>query len=249
MNTIGRFIAETFSLPAAGELTKRLALEHGCRTALDVGCGTGSHLSALRPGMKTVGVDSSPEFLEIARKNSVHDQYICADLLEQDLTTLLPPEFEGKVDLVSLYGVIEHLPKAKGHALLEACERLTRKIVVLETPNGFLAQGPEFGNENMRHLSGWFIHDFHGLGYEVIGTTGTRYLRGYGAGLKLPYKGLGSVDVVLARLLLADRFPRHSFNLFAYKDVRGVPARMGSSTLDLAPTPSWREPIARDTKR
>ena len=233
MNTIGRFVSDGLAVPGAAEWTKRLALKHDCKTALDVGCGAGSHLSLLRPMIKTVGVDSSPEFLDLAKKNNVHDQYICADLLKQDLTTLLPAEFGGKVDLVSLYGVIEHLPKTRGYELLEACEKLTRKLVVLETPNGFVPQGPEFGNEHMRHLSGWFVQDFQGLGYDVVGTTGTRYLRGYGAGLKFPYKGVGTIDVLLSRALRADKNPNHAFNLFAYKDVRGVEARMGFSAADI----------------
>jgi hypothetical protein len=227
MHTIGRLISNKLSLPGAADWTKRLVLENNCATALDVGCGIESHLTLLRPAVRTVGVDSSEESLEIARKHDVHDQYICADILKQDLTALLPAEFGGKVDLVSLYGVIEHLPKSKGYELLDACERLTRKFVVLETPNGFLAQGPEFGNEHMRHLSGWFPHDFKGLGYEVVGTTGTRYIRGYGGGLKYPYKGFGSLDVVLSRVLRVGSNIQHAFNLFAYKDVRGVAARMG----------------------
>jgi SAM-dependent methyltransferase len=233
MHPLGQFVDRILSLEGAGALTKRLVVAHECRSALDVGCGAQSHLSALRPAIKTIGVDSSLEFLDLAKRSNVHDQYICADILKQDVGSLLPAEYEGKVDVVSLYGVIEHLPKANGYELLAACERLARKLVVIETPNGFVEQGPEFGNEHMRHLSGWFAHDFEGLGYKVIGTTGTRYLRGYGAGLKYPIKGLGSLDVLLSRVLRSNKHPRHAFNIFAYKDLRGVPARMGFSSQDL----------------
>src|SRR6185295_2148371 len=110
--------------------------------------------------------------------------------------------FDGrKFDLVTLYDVIEHLPKKQGFDLLEKCEELSSKYVLLQTPNGFLEQGPEFGNEHQRHLSGWFPHDFEGLGYKVYGTTGTKYLRGYGAGPKRDFFGWGACDILLGGLL------------------------------------------------
>jgi hypothetical protein len=172
--------------------------------------------------------DSSEAAVEASRISKAHDYYVCADILQRnDIASLLPPEFGMKADIVALYGVIEHLPKALGLEMLAKCTALARKLVLLETPNGFQPQGPEFGNEHMRHLSGWFIHDFEGHGFSVVGTTGTRYLIGYGGGLKYPYRGLGSVDVLLSRVLGVDRNPKRAFNLFAYKDVRGVPARMG----------------------
>jgi hypothetical protein len=134
-----------------------------------------------------------------------HFILVRADLLQDDLASLLPGEFEGGADLVGLYRVIEHLPKARGLDLLSRCEALARKLVVLETPNGFLPQGPEHGNSGQRHLSGWFIHDFEGLGYTVVGT----------------------LDVILSRLPRVDRVPRRAFNLLAYKVLADVAPRLG----------------------
>jgi hypothetical protein len=122
--------------------------------------------------------------------------------------------------------VVENLPKRVGLELLERCEQLTSKFLMVETPNGFVEQGPEFGNEYERHLSGWFPHDFQGLGYQVYGTSGTRYLRGYASGLKWQIKGLASLDVLLARLLRVDKHSKYAYNILAVKDVRGVPARL-----------------------
>ena len=99
------------------------------------------------------------------------------------------------------------------------------KYILLETPHGFVPQGPEFGNEFQRHHSGWFINEFEGRGYTVHGTTGTRYLRGYMAGPRCNFPGCLLLDEALTLLLRINRKPKHAFNLVAIKDVRGVPAR------------------------
>ena len=225
---VGETIKKWLSLESAADITERIAVTNQCRTALDVGCGSESPFTRLRPGVTTVGIDTNESTLLRSKQSGAHDYYIEADILKDDIRERLPAETGiGRVDIVGLIGVIEHLPKQLGYELLARCEEIADKFVVLETPNGFVPQGPEFGNEHQRHLSGWFIHDFEGLGYSVVGTTGTRYLRGQAAGLKYPYRGVGSIDVLLARALRADRNPRHAFNLFAYKDIRGVPAILG----------------------
>ena len=147
----------------------------------------------------------------------IRDSYIQADILSDNL--------DATFDLVTLYGLIEHLPKAKGFELLDRVERLSAKFILLETPHGFVPQGPEFGNDYQRHRSGWFIHEFEGHGYTVHGTTGTRYLRGYMAGPVYGFPGCLLLDEALTLLLRINRKPKHAFNLLAVKDVRGVPAR------------------------
>jgi SAM-dependent methyltransferase len=211
------------------DYTRELVQTGECRLALDIGCGSYSHLSAFRPQIQTVGIDAHPAAIDKARASNVHDHYFVADVLKEDPETILkrmarPAAF----DVVSLYGVIEHLPKRLGFELLERCEKLTSKYLILETPHGFVEQGPEFGNEFQRHLSGWFIHDFEGLGYTVYGVTGTRYLRGYAAGPKYDFPGCIFLDELLSLVLRINSHPRHAFNLVAIKDVRGVPARLGN---------------------
>jgi hypothetical protein len=196
--------------------------------ALDIGCGSDSHLSAFRPKLVTIGIDAFPAAVEEARSKNLHDHYLVADILSPNFPQILEKvRAIGQVDLVSLYGVIEHLPKTKGFEILDRCEQLTSKYIILETPNGFVDQGPEFGNEFQRHLSGWFIHDFEGRGYRVHGTLGTRYLRGYAGGAKYNFPGCILLDEMLTLFLRVDQNPQHAFNLVAIKDVRGVPARLG----------------------
>jgi SAM-dependent methyltransferase len=213
---------------SAFDYTRHLTETGECRLALDIGCGSYSHLSAFRPKLQTAGIDAHAAAIEKARARKIHDHYFVADVLKEDPEAILKRTGElGTFDIVSLYSVIEHLPKRLGFELLERCEKLTSKYVIVETPNGFVEQGPEFGNEFQRHVSGWFVHDFEGMGYKVYGVTGTRYLRGYMAGPRYSFPGCILLDEMLTLFLRINKRPRHAFNLVAIKDVRGVPARYG----------------------
>jgi hypothetical protein len=223
---IGLIVHRLIGVPLAADYTQEIIGKSECQLALDVGCGGYSHLSAFRPKITTVGIDAFPQAIEVSKVRETHDHYIVADILKENLDNLLSDFGGRKFDLVTLYDVIEHLPKKLGYELLDRCEQLTSKYLLLQTPNGFLEQGPEFGNEYQRHLSGWFPHDFEGLGYKVYGTTGTKLLRGYAAGPKYNVPGILCFDTILARLLRIHSHPRHAFNLVAIKDVRGVAARL-----------------------
>jgi SAM-dependent methyltransferase len=71
-------------------------------TLLDVGCGTGGHLSYLRKHFQCVGVDRSPEMLAIARSKLPN-----LELLEGDMTRLsLGRRFDVVVSLFSGVGYL-----------------------------------------------------------------------------------------------------------------------------------------------
>jgi hypothetical protein len=218
-------LQKALCVPTAYDYIKSILGRSECSITLDVGCGGYSHLSRFRPQITSIGLDVFPQAIEKSKTNGSHDHYIVGDILEESVEQLLSHVRGQKFDLVLLYDVIEHLPKRQGYELLEKCERLTSKYVLLQTPNGFLEQGPEFGNEHQRHLSGWFPQDFEGLGYKVYGARGTKYLRGYAAGPKYNFPGWMTCDIALAGLLRIGKHTRHAFNLVAIKDVRGVPAR------------------------
>jgi hypothetical protein len=229
----GRWLAERLGVPGVAEYTRRAVEAAGCQTGLDLGCGVSSHLTALRPKLKTFGVDADAGSIAESQSLDVHDGYAVADIVAQPLDELREWLYAAtghdRFDVVTAYGVIEHLTKRDGWMLLEKCEALANKLVILETPNGFVPQGPEFGNRLQRHLSGWFPSDFRGVGYQVIGTCGTRYLRGYMGQPRIAMPGTLLFDqIVLGRVLRSGRNPQHAFNLAAIKDVRGVPARYSS---------------------
>jgi|GEM_PF-328406 len=199
------------------------------KRALDIGCGASSQLSQFRPTLWTAGLDASEPALIQARRLEQHDQYIRADISKMDVDAVLEEVGGRPFDLVLMCDLIEHLPKRNGFELLEKCERLSQKYIIVATPNGFLEQGPEGGNEYQRHLSGWFRHDFEGMGYTVRGAMGTKLLRGYASQPKWDFPGAIKLDWVLGWALRAERHPRFAFSLVAIKDLRGSPARLNAA--------------------
>jgi 2-polyprenyl-3-methyl-5-hydroxy-6-metoxy-1,4-benzoquinol methylase len=224
---IGRLLSRALRLPSAADYTAMLLETSEVSTALDVGCGVKSPLTAFRPRIRTVGVDAHPPAVEAARLANVHDAYVTADILKDGLEAAVAANCGENFDLVTLYDVIEHLPKRRGCEIVELCEQISNKYILIQTPNGFVEQGPEYGNEFQRHRSGWFPQDLVGLGYTVYGTTGTKYLVGYAGSHKSTVRGFVSLDVLLSGLLHARTNVKHAFNLVAIKDVRGVLARLG----------------------
>ena len=224
---VGPTIERALPTPTVADHLADLADRDDCRLALDLGCGTRSALAAHRPKLHTVGLDAFQEVLDEARALGVHDDYVLADVLAFEVDEILEKTGGRRFDLVYMSHVIEHLPKHEGHALLRRCEELTDKFIVIETPNGFVEQGPEYGNPYQRHLSGWFPHEFEGYAYSVYGSFGTRHIRDYGGYPRRQIPGWYTADVLLSALLRIRSHPRHAFNLVAVKDVRGVPARLG----------------------
>ena len=224
------FFKKLIGVPSARDCTERLIRTGAVRRALDLGCGENSVLSEFRPEIRTAGIDAFAGAIETAKERKLHDDYLVADILKLSADEIRE-RFGGEAfDLVAAYDGIEHLPKEAGFELLKKCEALTSKYVLVQTPNGFLPQGPEFGNVYQRHLSGWFAQDFEGRGYDVVGTTGTKLFHGYAGELKFRFPGALICDALLGWFLRIRRNHRHAFNLVAIKDVRGVPARVGPAS-------------------
>jgi hypothetical protein len=200
------------------EYIQSVISRNNCRTGLDIGCGIFSNLTSLRPQLISTGIDAFESSIEDAKRNNLHDNYILADIMQHD--------FHGqKYDVVIASEVIEHFDKWNGYNLIQRMEQLATKLVIITTPNGFLMQGPEFGNPWQRHKSGWFVQDFIGLGYKVQGIFGPKFMRGYaneikwrGARLWLPASQL------IGRLLTP--WPAYHAGLLAIKEIEGVPAQL-----------------------
>lgn len=77
-------------------------------SVLEIGCGTGRLIAALRPG-RGVGLDLSPRMIEIARAEAPHLSFIVGDI--EDAATLAA--LEGPFDVIVMAGTI---------GLLEDCQ-------------------------------------------------------------------------------------------------------------------------------
>jgi SAM-dependent methyltransferase len=96
---------------------------------LDVGCATGAFLAASAGlGWRPTGIELTEEVAELARRKT-HLPVLAGDLTHGEL-------FEpNSFDVISLWGVLEHVPHPD--QLLLACSHLlrTRGYLLLETPN------------------------------------------------------------------------------------------------------------------
>ena len=224
-------LGQRFGTATTDHYLDGLIAQGGVSLALDIGCGHTSLLTRLRPRIKTAGLDIFT--IAAASELQAHDHYINADITDIPVAQIrdeLQKTFgRPTVDLVTLFGVIEHFPKSTGLKLLDKIEQLTSRYIFIDTPNGFVPQGPEYGNPYQRHLSGWFPHEFEAYGYRVHGSLGTKYLRGYMGEPRMAWPGMRLFDnVVMSRLLMTGRFAQHAFSFSAIKDLHGVPARYES---------------------
>jgi hypothetical protein len=83
--------------------------------------------------------------LEDARRQNLHDQYICCDVRQLSA--------DAHFDVVVASHIIEHLPRDDGPALLLKMEQLATRLVYVETPLGFPEQPGHSGNPFQQHLS------------------------------------------------------------------------------------------------
>jgi hypothetical protein len=153
---------------------RRLVLDEDCDSLLDVGCGENSPIGKFGSEIRyRVGVDTHPPSIERSRSAGIHSDYVVASVL--DIGSRFAPR---SFDCVTLLEVIEHLPHEDGGKLLDQCERIARRKVVVSTPNGFLFQAATPDNPFQEHVSGWTVDDFVSRGYEVTGIAGWKPLRG-----------------------------------------------------------------------
>lgn len=144
----------------------------GCAEVLDVGCGSDSAVSLL--GIeKLIGIEGYLPSVEAARKKGTHREIVLGDVrcLENYFQ---PRQFDACVAL----DLIEHLTKEDGRKLIQSMEKISKKRVVILTPNGFLPQAHAEKADLQEHLSGWEVSEMRGFGYHVAGVLGPKGLRG-----------------------------------------------------------------------
>lgn len=82
-------------------------------------------------------------------------------------------------DVVVAIDVVEHLTVQDGYLLLYEMVRLSKGIVMIYTPNGFLWQPPSPNNSLNAHISGWSIKELKGFGFTNFrGHVGAKFFWG-----------------------------------------------------------------------
>lgn len=185
------------------------------QSLLDVGCGTDSPVRYIskRPE-RLVGVDGFQPSIDESNKKNIHDDYVCANLLDID------KHFDqNSYECVMALDVIEHFQKEKGLELLEKLESLASKHVIIFTPNGFLPQEEHSGNILQKHISGWTVEEMRQRGYEVIGINGWKPLFGE---FSLPRFWPRRFWTILSRLTqpLVRNHPKHAFQILCVKNIK-----------------------------
>jgi hypothetical protein len=200
------------------DLEKILLSRYKITEILDLGAGRNPHNQIrLSLGIKQFLVD----LVEIPNQN-FQTSVIKASVLDESLIEeqlFLKRGIRSRIDCVASLHCIEHLQKEDGIKLLDMMERLSGKLVIIETPNGFVHQSPTRDNPWQEHLSGWTINDFRSRGFKVRGISGMKFLHKNSekGAYKWPLPGMRIVDLFLSRLLNLNYFPSLSFNLIAWK--------------------------------
>ena len=137
---------------------------------LDIGSGRNSCLTSLGKKGWRVGIDHYMPYLETSKQDHVHDENVLGDVRAL-------PFKDNSFDCAVATEIIEHMEKEDGHLMLREMERVSRKRILLTTPNGFLPTlpGPD-DNPDEAHICGWTTPELQGLGFKVYGFNGPKGL-------------------------------------------------------------------------
>lgn len=209
-------ITNWISLRHQNDISKKLYKKYAIKTLLDLGGGNNPQFKIANSlGIKQLIIDSYFDECDgsVSRRKI---NFLDFDSVQKSILEIFGL---NQVDCVVCIQAIEHLTKEDGFRLLESVEHLSKKLVIFETPNGFVEQGAINGNVHQIHLSGWAPEDFLSRGYSLLGTSGMKFLKkNYDKGsYKLDIRGMKILDVLLSRVLLLQVFPKLNYNLYAYK--------------------------------
>jgi hypothetical protein len=182
-----------------------------CQTLIELGCGVKSPVAECIKNIFAVGIDGHLHSLLANKRSGYFKDYVLADL---NHLPLKPNSF----DCVAAFDVIEHLTKQQAKMLIENMERISKKKIILLTPNGFNPKCHLEDDSPMQiHRSGWTMGEISKRGYMVFGIDGARRLRGEQAAATIKPQIVGSF---LARLSdpFVFRCPSTAFALLCIKN-------------------------------
>ena len=194
------------------EKADKLYKNYNIKTLLDLGSGSNPH----REKRKLLGINQI--LVDIASSNDL-ETVIPLNIMDFSAITESLSKILGKqqVDCVVALHVVEHLEKNDSLRLINQMHTWANKLIIIETPNGFVKQKGTSENPYLEHLCGYTVRELQQLGFKVTGTTGLKFLRNNHS--EGSYKIKNSAVYVFDRIVFKflNCFPRLSFNLFAYK--------------------------------
>lgn len=133
---LGRLAGRVLGQPAFQDAVRgHLGSPKDGEVVLDYGCGAGKFLDQMaRRGCRTIGIDFSPQVLEIVRRNG-HEAYLAGE----DAWRAFP---DGSIDLVRMNHVVEHLyePRAVLRTVLAKMRPQGRLHIAVPNPDGLSAR-------------------------------------------------------------------------------------------------------------
>ena len=107
-----------------------------------------------------VGLEIHRPYIEIQSKFGLYDKLVEASVLDI-------PFDDGYFDVVLACEIIEHLEQKDGLKMINEIERVSKNLVIITTPLGFMKQEEYDGNKYQIHRSAWNPSDFIKMGYKV----------------------------------------------------------------------------------
>jgi cyclopropane fatty-acyl-phospholipid synthase-like methyltransferase len=182
-----------------------------CQTLVELGCGVKSPVSECAKNVFAVGIDGHLHSLLANKRSGYFKDYVLADLNHLPLKN-------NSFDCVAAFDVIEHLTKHQAKMLIENIEEISKKKIILLTPNGFNPKCHLEDDSSLQiHRCGWTLDEISKRGYVVFGIDGARRLRGEQASATIKPQIVGSL---LARLSdpFVFRCPSTAFALLCVKN-------------------------------
>jgi len=205
---LGALLVLTIKSVRVSTLGMVLKMFECCETFLDLGCGEDSPMGKVGRFTFSVGVDISVKSLRKNKSKRCLTDYVCADLR-------CLPFRNCSFDCVLMFDVIEHFLKKDGFCLMEQAEKISKKILLIQTPNGYCPT-PYARNVYDSHKSSWFMGDFENAGFIVLGRHGYKRMRRLRGEPVFRPRLIGEIVLALSQLVLFNR-PSYCFHLLAFK--------------------------------